>query len=31
MEAIPTGDLWLECDSERDIEIYERDFARELE
>lgn len=31
VEAIPTGDLWLECDSERDIEIYERDFVRELE
>lgn len=30
VEAIPTGDLWLECDSERDIEIYERDFGETL-
>lgn len=31
IQAIATDDLWLECDSERDIQIYERDFARELE
>lgn len=30
VQIISTSDLWLECDSERDIEIYERDFAREL-
>lgn len=30
IQTIPTGDLWLECDSEADIEVYERDFAREL-
>lgn len=28
--ALPTSDLWLECDSGRDIEVYERDFAAEL-
>jgi len=30
VQAIPTDDLWLECDSQRDIEVYERDFAKEL-
>lgn len=27
VQTIPTEDLWLECDSEHDIEVYERDFA----
>lgn len=30
IQTIPTRDLWLECDSEADIAVYERDFAREL-
>lgn len=30
VQAIPTDDLWLECDSGQDIEVYERDFAKEL-
>lgn len=31
VQTISTADLWLECDSEQDIEIYERDFSKELE
>lgn len=31
VQTISTGDLWLECDSEQDIEVYEREFAGELE
>lgn len=30
IRALPTSDLWLECDSGQDIEVYERDFAGEL-
>lgn len=30
VQTISTADLWLECDSEQDIEVYERDFSREL-
>lgn len=30
VQTISTADLWLECDSERDIEVYEREFAGEL-
>lgn len=30
VQALPTSDLWLECDSGQDIEVYERDFAEEL-
>lgn len=29
-QVIPTDALWLECDSERDIEVYEREFWKEL-
>lgn len=28
--AIPTSDLWLECDTEEDIKIYEREFLEYL-
>ena len=30
IQALPTSGLCLECDSEQDIEVYERDFAGEL-
>lgn len=30
VQTISTGELWLECDSAQDIEVYERDFAGEL-
>lgn len=30
IQTISTRELWLECDSEADIAVYERDFAREL-
>lgn len=30
VQIVSTGELWLECDSEQDIEVYERDFDREL-
>lgn len=30
IQAISTDELWLECDTERDIEIYEREFGEEL-
>lgn len=30
VQTISTGDLWLECDSEQDIAVYERLFAGEL-
>lgn len=30
VQAIPTNDLWLECDSEHDIEVYEQFFADRL-
>jgi len=30
VQTISTGELWLECDAEQDIEVYERDFAGEL-
>ena len=30
IQTIPTSALWLECDSERDIEVYEERFAKEL-
>lgn len=30
VQAIATGNLWLECDSEQDILAYERDFSKEL-
>lgn len=28
--AIPTDDLWLECDSQEDIQVYEREFSQFL-
>jgi len=31
VQTIPTDALWLECDSERDIEAYEQNFAEELD
>ncbi len=30
IQVISTDALWLECDSERDIEVYEREFRKEL-
>lgn len=30
IQTISTSDLWLECDSQQDISVYERDFAAEL-
>ena len=30
VQAISTSDLWLECDSEQDILVYEREFSKEL-
>lgn len=30
IQTVSTGWLWLECDSERDIEAYEREFGEEL-
>lgn len=30
IQTISTSDLWLECDSQQDIAVYERDFAAEL-
>jgi len=30
VQTISTEALWLECDSERDIEVYEQNFAEEL-
>lgn len=30
VQAISTSDLWLECDSEQDILVYEREFSQEL-
>lgn len=30
VQTVSTTDLWLECDSEQDIEIYERVFFKEL-
>ncbi len=30
IQTVSTADLWLECDSQRDIEVYEREFAKEL-
>lgn len=30
IQTISTDWLWLECDSERDIEVYEREFGEEL-
>lgn len=30
VQTISTDALWLECDSEQDIEVYEREFEKEL-
>jgi len=30
VQTISTDELWLECDSEQDIEVYEQNFAEEL-
>lgn len=30
VSAFPTDSLWLECDTQEDIELYEREFASEL-
>lgn len=30
IQTISTSELWLECDSEQDIEVYEREFGRLL-
>lgn len=30
IEAIPTGDLWLECDHMQDIQVYEREYTDRL-
>lgn len=30
IEGIPTSDLWLECDSEHDIEVYEQEFGPQI-
>lgn len=30
IQAIPTSELWLECDTEQDIRVYEKEFAGRL-
>ncbi len=30
IDAIPVSDLWLECDTEQDIDVYEKFYAEEL-
>ena len=31
IKAIPTSELWLECDTEQDIDVYEKIYKQELE